>query len=73
MASYLTTEALLLTARPALFENFLVVEGASHGWVSCTLCAILTVSDWEVALIAFHFLGSLRRLWLLRDSRALDT
>ena len=29
-APYLATIALLLTATPALFEIFLVVEGASH-------------------------------------------
>lgn len=49
---------------------FLSVEGAGHWWISRTLWAILTICDWEVALIAFHFLWSLRRL---RDSIALDT
>ena len=34
LASYLSTIALLLAARPALFEIFLIVEGASHRWVS---------------------------------------
>lgn len=52
---------------------FLSVEGASHWWISRTLWAILAVHDWQVALIAFHFLWSLRSLWILRDSWALDS
>lgn len=69
LTSYLGTLALLLTARPALFEIFLIVEGAGHRWVSLTWWAILiTICNWDATLIAFRFLWSLRRL---RDSRAL--
>ena len=68
MTSYLVIVALQLTARPALCDIFLSVEGAGHWWISRTFWAIFTVNDCVFALIAFQFLWSLR---VLRDSRGL--